>query len=461
MKNLEDALTSHGCEFTVDRTWSRITVETDDPTAVEVCRRVFGVQSVSPVERHEWSDLDELVALAADHFREAVRDRRFAVRARRGGNAADKIPFNSGDVERALGAALLPDAARVDLGNPEVTAAVEVRRHHADFYTDRLTAPGGLPLGVEGRALALVSGGFDSAVAAWLMLKRGLGLDYLFFNLGGLAHEVGVLQVMKVVADRWSYGDRPRLYAVDLRPAVESLQEHVTPRYWQVILKRLMLIAASRLASGRRWAALVTGEAVGQVSSQTLQNLAVISRASELPILRPLVGFNKDEIVDRARAIGTFELSSAVGEYCAILPRNPATHSRLDVIEREEAKLDLDLLAQAVETRRTIDLRDLDPDRIGARQLEVDRVPEGSTVIDMRTRQAFDSWHYPGALFLDYGQALRGYPSFSREQRYLLYCEVGLKSAHLAELMQAEGFVAHHVRGGIRQLRRSIESSET
>lgn len=456
--NLRDALESHGIDFRLERSWSRITVETEDEQAVEICARVFGVQSVSPVERRPWNDLDDLVAQAAEFFEPEVRDRTFAVRTRRGGPAVEEIPFHSGDVEVDLGTALLPTARKVDLSEPEVTASVEVRRRHADLFTEQIDGPGGLPLGVEGRALALVSGGFDSAVAAWLMLKRGVELDYLFFNLGGLAHEVGVLQVMKVIADRWSYGSRPRLLAVDLRPTVEALQAAVTPRYWQVVLKRLMFEAGSEVAAQEGHSFLVTGEAVGQVSSQTLPNLAVISRAATTPILRPLAGFNKEEIVDLARQIGTFELSAAVGEYCAILPRHPATHSTLEEIVEEERELDRSALALAVESRRTIDLRSLDPSRIGAGQLEIDEVPEGATVIDLRSRPAYDTWHYPDALFMKYAQALRAYPSFRRDTHYVLYCEVGLKSAHLAEVMQEAGFEAHHVRGGVRELERRVAS---
>lgn len=455
--NLSDALESHGHTFAIERSWSRLSVEVEDPAAAEVCARVFGIQSVSPVDRFAWEDLDGLVAYAADRFADSVRHRKFAVRARRGGHDVDSIPFTSGDIERQLGTALLPLSRGVDLSHPETTASIEVRARHADLFTERREGPGGLPLGVEGKALALVSGGFDSAVASWLMLKRGIFLDYLFFNLGGLAHEVGVLRVMKVIADRWSYGDRPRLFAVDLRPAIESMQRHVTPRYWQVVLKRLMLIAASSMTRRSRYAALVTGDAVGQVSSQTLQNLAVISRASELPILRPLVGFNKEEIVARSRLIGTFELSAAVGEYCAILPRNPATHSKRATIEAEEQKVDLDLLTQALETRRTIDLRGLDADEIGATTLEIDHVPSGATVLDLRSKPSYDTWHYPGSLYFDYSQALRSYPSFRKDTRYLLYCEVGLKSAHLAELMQEDGFEAHHIRGGVRQMKAASE----
>jgi thiamine biosynthesis protein ThiI len=452
-ENLEDALASAGIQGRVERTWSRITVETEDPAAVNLCTRVFGVQSVSPVERRQWTDLDDLLAQAHELFAERVEGRSFAVRARRSGRKLQSIPFRSGDVERELGTLLLAHARKVDLSNPEVTAALEIHPGHVDLFTDRVAGPGGLPLGVGGRALSLVSGGFDSGVASWQMLKRGLALDYLFFNLGGLAHEVGVLRVMKVIADQWSHGHRPQLISVDLRPAVEAMQQTVTPRYWQIVLKRLMMRAADLVADQLGHVALVTGEAVGQVSSQTLQNLAVIDAGSRHLVLRPLVGSNKDEIVSLTRSIGTFDLSAAVGEYCAILPKYPATSSRLEVIERQEAGLDFAQLDKAVAVRQQFDLRGLDVGGIGAEQLETSEVPEGAAVIDLRSKPAYDSWHFPDALHLEYGQALTAYASFRRDTAYVLYCEVGLKSAHLAELMQAEGFDARHFRGGVRQIK--------
>ena len=123
------------------------------------------------------------------------------------------------------------------------------------------------------------------------------------------------------------------------------------------------------------------------------------------------------------------------------------------MIEKEEKALDLDLLEQAVRTGRTIDLRGLAVDEIGASQLEIDSVPDRATVLDLRTKAAYQTWHYPDAMFVEYNQALRAYSSFRRDTVYVLYCEVGLKSAHLAELMQSDGFQAHHIRGGLRQLR--------
>lgn len=456
-QNIRDALSAHGIPFRLETTWSRFYLETPSPAALEVLPRVFGVQSVSLVERRPWTTLDDVTRSGVEIFGESIHGRSFAVRAsRRGGK--ERVPFDSKAVEIALGAELLryaPDA-RVNLRQPDVTAYVELAPGNpgtAHFFHDKLQGYGGLPVGVEGRALSLVSGGFDSAVASWLMLKRGVQLDYLFCNLGGAAHRLGVLKVMKVIAERWSYGYRPRLFEVDFQPLVAELQAKNHPRNWQVVLKRLMLQAGERIARRTRNLALITGEAMGQVSSQTLQNLAVINQAvKSLPVLRPLVGFNKDEILGLARKAGIFDLSSAVGEYCALVPKRPATRASLNEVLRGEAAMAPELLEDLPAARTTYELRSLDETLLAPTGLETGAIPEGATVLDLRSSSAYQTWHYPGALHLDFQRALELWPSLARDREYVLVCEVGLKSAHLAELMQHAGFRAQNFRGGLKDL---------
>ena len=457
--NLESALATTGMPYRVERDWSRLLVTAPPAAALEVLPQVFGVSSLSAVERRSWRTLDDVVAAGEQLYADRVAGRTFAVRTRRGGDKRF-IPFRSADVDRALGARLRPLAARVDLDHPQVTVHVEVRAGEALFSTDAVAGPGGLPLGTEGRALALVSGGYDSAVAAWLMLKRGVRLDYLFCNLGGGAHRDGALGVMKLVAERWSFGYRPKLHAVDLQPMVERLREQTDPRYWQVVLKRLMLHAANLVARQTRAEALVTGEAVGQVSSQTLRNLRAIDEVAELPVLRPLAAADKEEIVALARRIGTAELSATVAEYCALQAQRPATHAKVGAVRAEEAKLDLEELAAAVLTREVIDLKGLDLATLGDPALAIDAIPADAAVVDLRSREAFAGWHWPGAERRDYFAALHDWRGLDRGRRWVFYCEVGLKSAHLAELMRGGGFQAWHVRGGVRELLRQTTAED-
>lgn len=458
-RNVEDALDTLGIEHRIRRDRFRLFVETDTRAALDPLHRIFGVQSFSPVERLPYRDLSELVSTGQDLFRDHVRGRRFAVRARKGGDVS-RIPFGSLDVERELGTALLPYAEKVDLSDPQATASVEVHPDEAFFYSDKFQGQGGLPIGAEGRGLALVSGGFDSAVASWLLLKRGVSLDYLFCNLGGRAHREGVFRVMKVVADQWSYGYRPRLFEIDFAPVVQELRGKTEPRYWQVILKRQMMRAASRLAAYLRTPGIVTGEAVGQVSSQTLPNLAVISQSTDFPLLRPLLGFNKDEIIRIARDIGTYAFSSAVDEYCAILPRHPSTQASLSTVLAQEAKLDPGLVERLVQARTAMDLRAEPVLAQGTADLEVTSIAPGSTVLDLRPRGSYAAWHVPEALHLEFTQALKAYKKFDRSKTYVLYCEVGQKSAHLAELMAEAGLRAFHVKGGVRTLLREAVDTD-
>ncbi len=450
-QNLADSLRSEGIEASVRTTRDRIFVETRDERAPRVLARLPGVQSVATARHTSAEKLQEVVDSGAALFQERVAGRRFAVRARRVGDR-QRIALESQEIERALGRALLPFAAGVDLGDPEVTVRVELHDGSAYLTADEHRGPGGLPLGVEGRALALASGGFDSPVAAWQMLRRGVDLDYLFCNLGGAAHQLGVIRVLKVLADRWSYGTHPLLHAVDFEAVSREIRSRTEQRLWQILLKRQMLRAAERVAGERRAAALITGDAVGQVSSQTLPNLAVISSATALPVLRPLVGTNKEEIIRQAEHIGTAQLSAVVDEYCAMVPTRPATAAVLEQVCAEESKLDPALLERAVAERAVFDLRQLDPADQSIPELEVTAIPAGATVIDLRSRAAYAGWHWPDSLRLDFDRALASYRSFRRDQVFVSYCEFGLKSAHLAECMRAEGFEASHFRGGLTAL---------
>jgi thiamine biosynthesis protein ThiI len=291
-------------------------------------------------------------------------------------------------------------------------------------------------------------------VAAWQLLRRGVAVDYVFCNLGGETHRLGALRVAKVLADHWHYGEHPQLHAVDFAPVVAELRARTARRYWQVLLKRQMLAVAERIALERGAPAIATGESVGQVSSQTLQNLAVISRATSHMVLRPLVGTNKEEIIRQAEQIGTFELSKVVKEYCDLAQGRPATGATLEAIEAEERRLDPALRDRILAGRRVFELRRLDAASLELTELACSRIPDGATVIDLRTRREYDAWHHEGALRLDLSHALQAFPSFDRRRVYVLYCDFGLMSAHLAERMRKEGFEAFHFRGGTAALRR-------
>lgn len=428
----------------------------DDLEMTRRLARVFGVQSVAIAHAHRWSELDDVVEAGRAFGAEAVRDRRFAVRARRVGEKS-AVPIRSVAIERALGEALRPLASRVDLSNPEVTISVELDGERAYYSIASEKGAGGLPLGSSGRAVSLLSGGFDSPVASWRLMRRGVSLDYVFCNLGGQPHQMETLRIAKRLADRWQSGTRPRFHAIDFDAVSREIQDRVSMRYWQIVLKRMMLRAAEAVARQIRGSAIVTGDALGQVSSQTLQNLAVISDGARLPILRPLLGHHKDEIIAESKIVGTHDLSARVGEYCAIVPSRPTTQARLEEVLAQEARMDPGVLARALAERVEMLLSEVDLEAWQDVDLMAHGLEPGEVLIDLRSKDAYTTWHHPAALCLEFPNALRAYGAFDPEQRYVLYCEHGLKSAHLADLMRRAGLSARHVSGGLREIRRWVE----
>ncbi len=405
--------------------------------------RVFGIGTFSPVEARCPADLDAMAATAEAHFAEAVRGRRYAVRAKRRGGQA----FRSRDVEVRVGAALNPYGT-VHLDNPDVTVHVEVVGGRAYLFTRRIKGAAGLPIGTGGHALALLSGGFDSAVAAWSVMRRGVSVDFLFCNLAGAAYERQVLQVAKVLTELWAAGMRPRLWVVDFAEPVAELRARVAPRYWQIVLKRLMYRAASRVARRTKAGAVVTGESLAQVSSQTLSNLAAIQPAAEGLVLRPLIGREKREIMDQARRIGTAPLSERITEFCALTDEPPAVRSTPRAIDAEEAKLDPGVLGRAIEAARCVELATLGPEELRTDYLFVARPPEGAEIIDLRPPRLYARGHLPGAVNRAPEELLGQLRQLDKRRVYVLDCAFGTVSAQLAEVMQQFGYQAYALRPG-------------
>lgn len=456
VENVRNALATTQARFEVESQWTRLYIRTEAaPEQLEVLKRVAGISSYSLVLAHCSSDLDEIVRTGIELFGDRVKGRTFAVRGRRSGTH----PYSSGDLQTALGSALNP-GAKVDLSNPEVEVEVEVRDAEAYFYSGKEDGLGGLPLGVEGRAVCLLSGGFDSAAAAWMMLKRGVQLDYVFCNLAGDAYERSVLQVAKVLADDWSYGTSPRLFVVDFNDVVDELRARSHPKFWQLVLKRLMYRTAERITDELHAHAIVTGESIGQVSSQTLANLSAIDGATRLPVFRPLIGFDKMDIIELTRRIGTAEISSKVKEYCAIAPGNPATRANPRETEEQEAQIDLTVLDKALEGTRILKLRTLQMADLVVGYLFTETVPDDAVVVDLREENDWDEWHYPGSVHQPSWELSANPRALAKDRKYVLYCDRGVQSAQIAEKMQREGYEAYAYRGGTAALRKRAADSK-
>jgi thiamine biosynthesis protein ThiI len=290
------------------------------------------------------------------------------------------------------------------------------------------------------------------------MLKRGIALDYVFCNLGGDAYERAVVQVTKALADDWSYGTMPKLYVLDFDEPLRELRANVRDSYWQIVLKRLMYRAASQIGAHIGADAIITGEAVGQVSSQTLPNLRAIEPAASLPVFRPLLGFDKEEIIARAQRIGTAALSEQVKEYCAIAPGKPVTATSEARAAAEEAKLDLSVIDRAVANAKLLDVRGLAAVDLVAPYIFTTEIPDDAVVIDCRTAAQFRAWHAPDAQHREEWELARDFKRLDKNKKYVLYCTHGMQSAHLAERMQRFGYEAYSFKGGTARLMKYLDA---
>ena len=334
--HIHEALRRRGVDGRVERVPGRILIvePSDAHAASKAAARVFGVKSASPAYMFHFQSLQDLVEKAASFFASRVAGKSFRVTARRAGTH----DFTSLDVERELGARLLEaGAGRVDLHNPEYVAYVEIRGSTAFAYDTVVEGPGGLPLGSEDPLLVLYSGGFDSTVAWWLVMKRGSPADLLYYDLGVPEALETAREAAERVASEWVHGRRPRLYVARIVWGEDSL-ERVRPRYRALVVRRVMLEEAEKIAVARGYEGLVTGESIGQVATQTVRNLRLIGSGLRLPVIRPVSGMDKDEVAALSRRIGVYDIVSRQVEACRAMV-DPTPRGDPRVFEEELAKV--------------------------------------------------------------------------------------------------------------------------
>lgn len=318
-------------------------------------QRVFGIASFAPVAVAA-ADLEDITRTAITLVRShtlvygSKGGARFAVRAKR---SDKKFPKTSEEVNRIVGRAILEGVGgTVDLGDPNVTLEIEIIPRMALLSVERFSGPGGLPVGTAGKVFALLSGGIDSPVAAWKVMKRGCEVIFAHFHSYPHTDRASIEKVRELAGMIGAYQPRSALYLIPFAEAQRQVVMHTAPRYRVMLYRRLMMRIASELARREYAEAIVTGESIGQVASQTLPNLRTIEDAADFPVLRPLVGDDKEEIITKAKLLGTFDISIRPHDDCCtlFLPRNPATRARTEDLKIEEAKLPVDeLVAKALE----------------------------------------------------------------------------------------------------------------
>lgn len=405
----------------------------------EILLNTSGIEQVlEALQFDKIETLDDIKIKVGEISHHEIKDKRFVVRVKRSG----KHPFKSTQIEQTVGGYLLATFPNngVDLHQPEVTIRLELINNQLNIITHKHQGLAGFPIGTQGDILSLMSGGFDSTIASYLTMKRGMKTHFIFFNLGGIAHEIGVKQVALYLWNKFGSSHRVKFISVPFDDVLTEIFRSTHETYMGVTLKRLMLLASEKVANEMEIDALLTGESVAQVSSQTLRNLALIDQVTNKLILRPLATMNKPEIIKMANDIGTRRFAESMPEYCGVISKNPITHGSYKRMEKEAKRFDYTVLDNAVEEAQHIYVDEILEDVTHNTAIEViSELTNQYIVIDIRAeKECIES--SCESIKIPFHQLKSKFKHLDQSKEYLLYCEKGIMSQlHAQYLKDAEG----------------------
>ncbi|WP_444920386.1 tRNA uracil 4-sulfurtransferase ThiI [Microbulbifer sp. CnH-101-G] len=447
--NLQRLLRQLDDRIQVRKDWEKIDVIAPDAVAhlgsriEEVLSHTPGIANFSRVRQFPLGDLHDMYEKTLSVWGPALKDKTFCVRVKRTGDH----DFKSLDVEQYVGGGLNKntEAAGVKLKNPDITVKLEIRHDKLNVVEEQHAGLGGFPLGTQDPVLSLVSGGFDSTVASYLTMKRGIRTHFLFFNLGGRQHELGVKEVAYYLWNKYGASHRVRFVTVPFDEVVAEILERVDDSHMGVILKRMMLRAADVIAKELEVDAVVTGEAIAQVSSQTLKNLSVIDSVTNTLVLRPLITSDKTDIIRTSREIGTEEFAANMPEYCGVISVKPTTRAKIEKVESEENRFDFTILDRAIGNRSIQNIDEVIEEVDGeAPEVEIREEAGNAVVIDIRhpDEEEMDPLELEGVEVetIPFYRLNNGFAKLDQEREYLLYCARGVMSRLHASHLLDEGF---------------------
>ncbi|WP_404341115.1 tRNA uracil 4-sulfurtransferase ThiI [Pseudoalteromonas mariniglutinosa] len=423
---------------------SKLTDEQIRDAIIDNLKRLPGIVQFIEVTETRFESIDDIYQKSLELVGHTIVGKTFCVRCKRTG----KHDFTSSEVERYVGGGLNQhiEGASVKLSRPDVTIRLEIKDENAYIVTNVYAGIGGFPLPTQDDVLSLMSGGFDSGVASYQMIRKGARTHFLFFNLGGAAHEIGVKQASYYIWKQFSSTHKVKFISVDFEPVVAEILENIENSQMGVVLKRMMMRAGSQVAEKLGIQALVTGESIGQVSSQTLANLSVIDRVTETLIIRPLIQHDKQDIINIAREIGTAEMAESMPEYCGVISKKPTVKAKIAVIKAEEEKFDFDILNTVVESARVMDIRDIDTEaKQEVKEAEsVTDLPVGAVVLDIRSPEEEDAAPLEldgiDVVHLPFFRLATKFGDLAQDKDYYLYCAKGVMSQLQALILHENGF---------------------
>lgn len=437
--NLVKLLGRFSDDIHVKKFSDKIEVVTPTDVLVEVRQTLLdtpGIEQVLEVLQFDKMEtLDAIKVKVGEVMHHEIEGKTFVVRAKRSGSHA----FRSTELEQTVGGYMLATypSNGVDLHNPEVTIRIELINNQLNIITTKHVGLAGFPLGTQGDILSLMSGGFDSTIASYLTMKRGMKTHFIFFNLGGIAHEIGVKQVALYLWSKFGASHRVKFISVPFDDVLTEIFRSTHETYMGVTLKRLMLLASEKVSNELEIDALLTGESVAQVSSQTLRNLALIDQVTNKLILRPLATMNKPEIISIANNIGTKRFAENMPEYCGVISKNPITHGSYKRMEKEAKRFDYAVLDKAVGDAQTIYVDEIIDDVANTAAIEVisDLATGEYVIIDIRAEDECIETSSE-SIKIPFHKLKTEFKKLPQDKEYLLYCEKGIMSQLHAQYLQ-------------------------
>ncbi len=366
VSRVKNALSAWGSVFRVYKEQERIYVDSDVDFSdyydevVDKLKKVFGVYTICPIRKVDFTTdyknlSKEVISFVDDIYGE--RNFTFKVKTRR---INKTFPMHSDDISADLGGDILErfKNTTVDVHNPEVTIFIEIR-NHINIYSEKVKGPGGLPVGTSGKAMLLLSGGIDSPVAGYMVAKRGVVIDAIYFHAPPYTSDRAkqkVIDLAKIVSE---YSGRVKLHIINFTDIQLKIYEMCPHDELTIIMRRYMMRIAEAIAKKEECLALITGESIGQVASQTVESLMATNEVASIPVFRPLIGFDKEEIINISKKIGAFDTSILPYEDCCTIfvAKHPVTKPKLSHIYKSEEKLKEiidELVSKAIETEEIV-----------------------------------------------------------------------------------------------------------
>ena len=444
--NIRAILKAQDKTIAVVRHWDFIEVRSKDVTKytwiLDNLQRISGIHHILEVQESTFVDMHDIFKQTKTVVADKLPNKSFCVRVKRRG----EHDFNSMELASYVGGGLnqYVATAKVQLKNPDIVVNIEIEDDKMMLVKARYEGMGGFPMSTQEDVLSLISGGFDSAVASFALMRRGSRVHYLFFNLGGAAHEIGVQKMAYHLWQRHSISHKVKFISVDFSAVVGEILTKVDDGYMGVVLKRMMMRAGSHIAKKLKINALITGEALGQVASQTLTNLAMIDKASETLVLRPLIGYDKQTIIASAEQIGVADIAKSMPEFCGVISKSPTVKAVEDKLIATETHFDFDILDKAVNSASFIDIREL---KSGKNVCDIEittQITTNDIVLDIRTVDETEVSPLKLAnsqiMTMPFYQLGSRFGTLDQGKTYLLYCHRGVMSRLQAASLKDKGF---------------------